>query len=139
MPKKILNERKNCRVCGGTIKFIADFGDIHINDFPKDPKFTRGTAPMVLDQCEECDLVQMRHTVNPKILYGEHYWYESGLNKKLKDNLSTPVIQNTMLSDKKVKNGKINLVLLKKIGKAFVTNKYKQNNLKKVIKDSLIQ
>jgi len=59
--------------------------------------------------------------------------------KKLKDKLSTPVIQNTMLSDKKVKNGKINLVLLKKIGKAFVTNKYKQNNLKKVIKDSLIQ
>ena len=44
-----------------------------------------------------------------------------------------------MLSDKKVKNGKINLVLLKKIGKAFVTNKYKQNNLKKVIKDNLIQ
>jgi len=59
--------------------------------------------------------------------------------KKLKDKLNTPVIQNTMLSDKKVKNGKINLVLLKKIGKAFVTNKYKQNNLKKVIKDSLIQ
>ena len=59
--------------------------------------------------------------------------------KKLKDKLSTSVIQNTMLSDKKVKNGKINLVLLKKIGKAFVTNKYKQNNLKKVIKDSLIQ
>ena len=25
--------------------------------------------------------------MNPKILYGEHYWYESGLNKKLKDNL----------------------------------------------------
>lgn len=85
--RKILNERKDCRVCGSPVKFIADFGDIHINDFPKDPKFTRGTAPMVLDQCEECDLVQMRHTVNPKILYGEHYWYESGLNKKLKDNL----------------------------------------------------
>ncbi len=57
--------------------------------------------------------------------------------KKLKDKLSMSVIQNTMLSDKKVKNGKINLVLLKKIGKAIVTNKYKQNNLKKVIKDSL--
>ena len=58
--------------------------------------------------------------------------------KKLKNRLSTLVIQNTMLSDKKVKNGKINLILLKKIGKAFVANKYKQNNLKKVIKDSLI-
>jgi SAM-dependent methyltransferase len=85
--KLILNERTTCRVCGGPIKFIADFGSIHINDFPKDPDFTRGSAPMVLDQCEHCQLVQMRHTVNPDILYGEHYWYESGLNKKLKDNL----------------------------------------------------
>tara|TARA_B100001057_G_scaffold100735_1_gene97732 strand:- start:2135 stop:3334 length:1200 start_codon:yes stop_codon:yes gene_type:complete len=85
--KMILNERTSCRVCGGSIKHIADFGNIHINDFPEDPEFSRGVAPMVLDQCEECQLVQLRHTVNPKVLYGEHYWYESGLNQKLKDNL----------------------------------------------------
>ena len=29
----------------------------------------------------------MRHTVDPNILYGEHYWYRSGLNPKLKQNL----------------------------------------------------
>ena len=83
----ILNERTDCRVCGSKVKQVIDFGSIHINDFPLDPESSPGKAPMVLDQCVECDLVQLRHTVNPKILYGEHYWYESGLNKKLTDNL----------------------------------------------------
>ena len=83
----ILNERTDCRVCGANVKQVIDFGSIHINDFPLDPESSPGKAPMVLDQCVECDLVQLRHTVNPKILYGEHYWYESGLNKKLTDNL----------------------------------------------------
>lgn len=85
--KLILNERTDCRVCGANVKKVIDFGIIHINDFPLDPESSPGKAPMVLDQCVECDLVQLRHTVNPKILYGEHYWYESGLNKKLTDNL----------------------------------------------------
>ena len=83
----IINERTDCRVCGSEVKKVVDFGSIHINDFPLNPNHTPGEAPMVLDQCVNCDLVQLRHTVNPKVLYGEHYWYESGLNKKLKDNL----------------------------------------------------
>ena len=38
-----------------------------------------------------------------------------------------------MKKDKKVKKGKINLVLLKAIGKAFVTNKFSEEKLNKVI------
>ena len=83
----IINELTYCIFCGSEVKKVVDFGSIHINDFPLDPNHTPGEAPMVLDQCVNCDLVQLRHTVNPKVLYGEHYWYESGLNKKLKDNL----------------------------------------------------
>lgn len=83
----IINERSDCRVCGSGVREVMDFGSIHINDFPLDPNESLVLAPLVLDQCTECDLVQLRHTVNPKILYGEHYWYESGLNKKLADNL----------------------------------------------------
>jgi len=85
--KIILNERTDCRVCGANVKKVIYFGIIHINYFPLDPESSPGKAQMVLNQCVECDLVQLRHTVNPKILYGEHYWYESGLNKKLTDNL----------------------------------------------------
>jgi len=83
----VINEAKCCRVCGSTITKVADFGSIHINDFPKQINDSPGSAPMILDQCNSCDLVQLRHTVDPNVLYGNHYWYESALNPKLKQNL----------------------------------------------------
>jgi len=83
----IINEATECRVCKGKVTCVANFGSIHINDFPKNPQDSKGMAPMILDQCSSCSLVQMRHTVDPQILYGDHYWYESGLNPKLKQNL----------------------------------------------------
>ena len=83
----IINEAKVCRVCGGAIKPVANFGSICINDFPTAPNVNKGSAPMILDQCTRCDLVQLRHTVDPDILYGDHYWYESALNPKLRNNL----------------------------------------------------
>ena len=83
----IINEKDTCRVCDSPVHLVVDFGEICINDFPQSSQDPTSSAPMVLDQCEKCDLVQLRHTVDPKVLYGEHYWYESGLNSKLKDNL----------------------------------------------------
>ena len=83
----VINEAQTCRVCNSHIREVADFGSIHINDFPEQPGVSKGTAPMVLDECVQCGLVQMRHTVDPQILYGDHYWYESAINPKLRDNL----------------------------------------------------
>tara|TARA_B110000902_G_scaffold70194_1_gene83149 strand:+ start:266 stop:1435 length:1170 start_codon:yes stop_codon:yes gene_type:complete len=83
----VINEATVCRVCGAAVNQVADFGSIHINDFPISPGQSPGSAPMILDQCNTCDLVQMRHTVDPQVLYGDHYWYESALNPKLTQNL----------------------------------------------------
>lgn len=83
----IVNIATTCRVCNGSIHQVADLGEIHINDFPTSPTETKGTAPLILDQCDHCTLVQLRHTIDPVILYGEHYWYQSGLNPKLTQNL----------------------------------------------------
>lgn len=83
----IVNTATTCRVCNSEIVEVADLGNIHINDFPTTPNYSKGVAPLVLDQCVKCKLVQLRHTVDPDILYGEHYWYQSGLNPKLKQNL----------------------------------------------------
>lgn len=83
----IINEASTCRICGSEIKQVADLGEIHINDFPLDPTYSKGKVPLILDQCKKCTLIQLRHTVDPSILYGEHYWYQSGLNPKLKQNL----------------------------------------------------
>ena len=69
----VINEATVCRVCGAAVNQVADFGSIHINDFPISPGQSPGSAPMTLDQCNTCDLVQMRHTVDPQVLYGDHY------------------------------------------------------------------
>ena len=76
-----------CRICASPVTEVADLGEIHINDFPAQAGETPGLAPLVLDQCNSCSLVQLRHTVDPQVLYGDHYWYESALNPKLKANL----------------------------------------------------
>ena len=83
----VINEAKQCRICGNDVIELIDFGEIYINDFPKERGHNKGKAPMILDQCIACSLVQMRHTVDPQILYGDQYWYESALNPKLKQNL----------------------------------------------------
>ena len=82
-----INTATTCRVCGGDIQEVFDLGDICINDFPAVATENSPMAPMVLDQCVNCQLVQMRNTVDPETLYSEHYWYQSGLNAKLKNNL----------------------------------------------------
>lgn len=78
---------KSCRVCDGPVREVLDLGEIYINDFPEEPNLDLPKAPLVLDQCEHCKLVQTRHTVNHEILYQDYYWYQSGLNSKLRDNL----------------------------------------------------
>ena len=59
-----------------------------INAFVKEPNLDVGTAPLTLVHCEECDLVQLTHTVREEDLY-KNYWYLSRLNKKIVDNLES--------------------------------------------------
>ena len=87
MNKLIVNTALTCRICGSAIAPVTNLGEIHINDFPENPFDSKGFAPLKLDRCKNCSLVQLRHTVDPKVLYGDFYWYQSGLNPKLKQNL----------------------------------------------------
>lgn len=47
------------------------------------------TAPLRVLFCRDCLLVQLSHTVDPKLLFGEDYIYRSGYNKHLKDHLQS--------------------------------------------------
>ena len=57
--------------------------------------------------------------------------------KSLRKNLSIKKFIDVMNKDKKTKNNKINLILLKKIGKAYQTNKFDSQLLKIIINDSI--
>lgn len=61
----ILREINACRSCGSEqLVPILDLGNIYISDFiENDTK--RGKAPLKLILCQNCKLLQLKHTVNP--------------------------------------------------------------------------
>jgi len=80
-----------CRSCSAPLsKTIFDIGELKINAFVSAPNRDIGSAPLTLMHCENCDLIQLSHTVREEDLY-KNYWYLSRLNKKIVDNLESIV------------------------------------------------
>jgi len=72
-------------------------------------------------------------TVDKTIDHLKNVGLPTALPPSFKKKTNLKQFLSAMQKDKKVKKGKINLVLLKKIGKAFVTNKFSEEKLNKVI------
>lgn len=83
MPRMTHTTRSTCRICGNGLLPLFTVDAPLVSAFPPalDPP---GPIAVPLDvmQCEHCQHVQLRHTVDPQILYGE-YWYESGVNERM--------------------------------------------------------
>lgn len=80
-----------CRICRTTgLIDIVDLGEQVITSrFPKYGDFSIPKTPIVLSLCQECSLVQLKHTTPSVELY-EHesgYGYRSGINNTMKDHL----------------------------------------------------
>lgn len=84
-----VTEEKLCRVCRGELKVILDLGQIVPSGFNKDKVVSR-EAPLVLAECEDCKLVQLKHTVDLDLMYRQ-YWYASSLNKSMVNSLQDVV------------------------------------------------
>ena len=82
----IIRTIESCRSCGSKrLVPILNLGELHISDFVSS-EGKRGKAPLELVLCEDCALLQLKHTVNPELLYRE-YWYRSGINESIKTDL----------------------------------------------------
>ncbi|HWI40823.1 MAG TPA: hypothetical protein VNX25_04990, partial [Verrucomicrobiae bacterium] len=82
--------RTTCRLCGSDrIKDIISIGEQYINDFPPSPeeKGRNGKCPLDVVLCENCSLFQLRHTAPQELLYARHYWYKSGINNTIRQDL----------------------------------------------------
>lgn len=91
-----LIHRNTCRVCGSSaLTKVIDLGEQYLQgSFVKPgkelPPMRR--IPTVLFRCDPardekaCGLLQMAHSVPPKILYSA-YWYRSGTNQTMRDHL----------------------------------------------------
>jgi NDP-4-keto-2,6-dideoxyhexose 3-C-methyltransferase len=81
--------RKSCRSCGSSsLPEVLSLGDLYVSNFvdspsPEDwPKI-----PLELLLCEECSLLQLRHSTPPEWLY-RRYWYKSGVNASMRASLA---------------------------------------------------
>jgi hypothetical protein len=79
-------DKTKCRVCNGALRTVLNLGKLYISDFVSN-KHDGIKAPHVLGKCKNCGLVQLKHTMNLDSLYKRQYWYRSGLNKSMLNDL----------------------------------------------------
>lgn len=95
--RPLLTTRTSCRICGcRSFTDVVRLGDQYIGGLivSEDGSGTiKRQIPLDLVRCDPaldenaCGLVQMRHSVPPKVLY-HRYYYESGINQSMRDNLA---------------------------------------------------
>src|SRR3989344_657587 len=70
-----------CRLCGNAdFQMVISFGETPLaNNFllPEEVGTEEPFAPLEVIRCTHCFSVQLRHTVDPRVLF-EHYLYVSG-------------------------------------------------------------
>jgi 2-polyprenyl-3-methyl-5-hydroxy-6-metoxy-1,4-benzoquinol methylase len=81
-------EVRACRICGGdNLTVFWEGGLMPIVEFPLMGQApSKPKVPLTLAVCEDCWLVQLRHTANPKYLYSE-FWYRSGIQEAMQNQL----------------------------------------------------
>ena len=93
----VLVTRGSCRICGSkALTPVVSLGDQFLSGAfakPDGAPPVQRRVPLDLVRCDPagdekaCGLVQMRHSVPPKVLY-QSYWYRSGVNQTMRDNLA---------------------------------------------------
>jgi hypothetical protein len=74
-------------VCGGPLHFVLTLGDHFVSDFPTPDQGDGTKAPLELVMCEQCTLLQLKHTVPAETMY-RNYWYRSGTNRTMCEALA---------------------------------------------------
>lgn len=84
---------KSCRICKSSqLNSLINLGDMSFTGiFPKDPAEKLPSGPLELVKCSNCDLVQLAHSFDLSLLYGQNYGYRSGLNGSMVRHLNDKV------------------------------------------------
>jgi NDP-4-keto-2,6-dideoxyhexose 3-C-methyltransferase len=76
--------RLDCRACGSTaLTEVLNLGEQELPRFPESAEEVIPTAPLELVQCAGCGLLQLRHTVDPDLLF-RSYYYRSSINASMR-------------------------------------------------------
>ena len=90
---------KKCRLCESErLSKLFSLGNLSISTFVYKKDDNIGKTPLELVWCKKCTLVQLRHTPSQELLYSGNYWYESGLNQVIVEDLKDIVDKGMKLS-----------------------------------------
>jgi len=84
-----ITARSTCRVCySDKLSPIFSLGNQYVSNFISKDEDGQGVkAPLEMILCENCSLLQLKHTAPQELLYARHYWYKSGVTKTMRDAL----------------------------------------------------
>lgn len=86
-----LSEITQCRACSSDrLKTRLDLGEQYLSDF-RDDDSKPAKYPLVLAECQDCLLAQLRHSAPPSELYHERYSFKSGVSPAIGRDLDTIV------------------------------------------------
>ncbi len=81
--------RETCMVCNSNnLSHLFTLGEQYVNNFIKKEDLDKCIkAPLEMVFCENCTLVQLKHTAPQELLYARFYWYKSGVTDTMKKAL----------------------------------------------------
>ena len=84
-----ITKRSTCRVCNSNkIVDLYSLGDQYINNFIEKKDLDKCLkAPLDMILCENCSLLQLKHTAPQELLYSGYYWYKSSVTNTMKNAL----------------------------------------------------
>lgn len=80
-------QRLTCRISGEPLKHLFSLGELYISDFlPEGAPTHSEKTPLTLMLAQKSGLVQLAHTASFDDMY-RHYWYRSGTNESMVEEL----------------------------------------------------
>lgn len=99
----------SCRSCGSKdLLDILSLGNLYVTNFVNSEEEQGPKIPLELMLCNPekgCGLLQLRHTTHPELMWGDQYWYKSGINSMIRADLKDIVEKSKNIIP--LKNGDI--------------------------------
>jgi len=77
-----------CRSCDSEeLIDIVSLGNQYISDFIESELQQKSKVPLDLVLCNKCKFLQLRHNAPAEDMWGEQYWYKSGISSTIREDL----------------------------------------------------
>lgn len=91
MDKNYARRIDSCRSCGSMeLSDILSLGNLYVTNFVNSEEEQGPKIPLELTLCNSekgCGLLQLRHTTRSDLMWGDQYWYKSGINSMIRADL----------------------------------------------------